>query len=68
MTALLREEIEMVKRMMLGLAGAVLMAPVMYAGAYPFTPPPTNTPWEKLSEAAAYALCKYFDLCFATLP
>jgi hypothetical protein len=58
----------MLKRMMLGLAAAVLMAPVMYAGASPFAPPPTHTPWEKISEAAAAAFCRLFNVCFDSMP
>jgi hypothetical protein len=58
----------MLKRMTLGFVGAVLLAPVMYAGAHPFGPPPTNTPWEKLSEAAAAAFCRLFNVCFDSIP
>ena len=44
----------MLKRLMLGLAVAIVTAPTMYAGAYPFSAP-QGINWEKISAAAAAA-------------
>jgi hypothetical protein len=57
----------MLKRLMLAFVVAIVTAPTMYAGAYPFSSP-HDIPWEKLSAAAAEALCRTVGLCFAHTP
>jgi len=57
----------MLKRLMLGFVVAIVTAPTMYAGAYPFSSP-HGIPWEKLSAAAAKALCRTLGLCSAHTP
>lgn len=54
----------MLKRLLCGLVVALVTAPTMYAGAYPFSSA-QDIPWEKLSSAAAAALCRTVGLCFA---
>ena len=58
----------MFKRFMLGLITAMLTAPTLYAGAFPFSPPSSEIAWEKLSKAAANAICQHLGLCFASIP
>jgi hypothetical protein len=54
----------MLKRLMLGLVVAIVTAPTMYAGAFPFSGS-HGIPWEKLPAAAAAALCRSVGVCFA---
>ena len=57
----------MFKRFLLGLIVAMLTAPTMYAGAFPYTAS-GHFPWEKLPQAAAAAICRHLGLCFASIP
>jgi hypothetical protein len=56
----------MFNRFMLALFVAMLTAPTMYAGAFPFAAS-SPLPWERLPHAAANAICKHLGLCFGSI-
>lgn len=58
----------MFKRFMVGSITAMLTAPTLYAGAFPFSSSSSHFPWEKIPQAAANAICSHFGYCFASLP
>jgi hypothetical protein len=57
----------MFRRFILGLMVAMMTAPTLYAGAFPFSSS-SGIPWEKISQAAAAAICRNFGICFASIP
>jgi hypothetical protein len=57
----------MFRRLMLGSIVAMMTAPTMYAGAFPFASSPSNMPWEKISQAAADAICRHFGVCLGVI-
>ena len=58
----------MFKGFMVGCIAAMLTAPTLYAGAFPFSSSPDHFPWEKIPQAAADALCTHLGLCFGSIP
>ena len=58
----------MFKRFMAGLIVAMLTAPTLYAGAFPFSSSSSQFPWERITQAAAAAICQHLGLCFASIP
>jgi len=57
----------MFKRLMVGSIAAMLTAPTLYAGAFPFSSPSSHIPWERIPHAAA-AICQHLGYCFASIP
>jgi hypothetical protein len=58
----------MFKRVLAGLIVAMLTAPTMYAGAFPFSSSPGAIPWERIPQAAASAFCSHLGICFGSTP
>jgi len=58
----------MFKRLMVGSIAAMLTAPTLYAGAFPFSSPSSHIPWERIPQAAAAAICQHLGYCFASIP
>jgi len=57
----------MFRRFILGLMVAMMTAPTLYAGAFPFSSS-SGIPWETISQAAAAVICRNFGICFASIP
>jgi hypothetical protein len=57
----------MFKRFLMGSIVAMMTAPTLYAGAFPFSSATGQIPWERLPEAAAAAICRNFAICFGSI-
>ena len=57
----------MFKRLLMGSIVAMMTAPTLYAGAFPFSPAAGQIPWERLPQAAAAAICRNFGVCFDSI-
>ena len=56
----------MVKRMTLGMATALLMAPVLHATSAPL-PATSQMPWEIFTEKVLHAICEHLGLCLIVI-
>jgi hypothetical protein len=55
----------MFKRLMVGSIVAMMTAPTLYAGAFPFSSSSSHLPWERIPQVAAAAVCQHVGFCFA---
>jgi hypothetical protein len=59
---------QMLKRLLLGVIAAVLMAPVAaYAASVP-RHATSNMPWENFTYWAVTAICQNLGICLSTIP